>query len=151
MINNESHKHVNTILMADDDADDRLLVQEALIDAEFPEENLAFVENGEELMNYLRGRGQYSEPNKAPLPDLILLDLNMPKKDGREALKEIKSDPNLRQIPVVVLTTSTLSEDVKVSYELGANTYISKPVSFDDLVSVMQTIKHYWSDIACLS
>jgi len=151
MTNKKSDKRVNTILMADDDADDRLLVQEALIDAKFPEENLVFVENGEELMNYLCCRGQYSEPNHAPLPDLILLDLNMPKKDGREALKEIKSDPNLRQIPVVILTTSTLPEDVKISYQLGANTYISKPVSFDELLSVMKTIKHYWSDIACLS
>jgi len=128
-----------------------ILLLDALLDAEFLKENLTFVEDGEDLMNYLCGRGQYSKMSKTALPDLILLDLNMPKKDGREALKEIKSDPELRKIPVVVLTTSTLSEDVKVSYELGANTYISKPMNFDELVLVMQTIKHYWSDIAVLA
>jgi CheY-like chemotaxis protein len=148
MTNNENRKHVNTILLADDDADDRLLVQEALVDASFPQENLIFVVDGEDLMDYLCGRGQYARPNKAPMPDLILLDLNMPKKDGREALKEIKSNPNLRHIPVVILTTSTLPNDIRKSYDLGANTFISKPPSFEGLVSVMQTIKYYWSDFA---
>lgn len=148
MTNNKNKKHVNTILMADDDADDRLLAREALVDANFPEENLIFVEDGEVLMDFLCGRGQYAGSNKAQLPDLILLDLNMPKKDGREALKEIKTNPKLRQIPVVVFTTSTLPDDIRKSYDLGANTFISKPPNFEDLVSVMQTIKYYWSDFA---
>jgi len=145
---NDTNKHAHTILMADDDPDDRLLVKEALIDANFPDNNLRFVEDGQDLMDYLMGSGKYAGLNKAPLPDLILLDLNMPKKDGREALKEIKSNPDLRQIPVLIFTTSTSVQDIKASYEIGANTYISKPVTFEALVTVMQTIKCYWADNA---
>lgn len=150
MKHNKTNKHVNTILLADDDADDRLLVQEALTDADFPYDKLSFVENGEELMDYLHGRGRYEDSSRSPLPDLILLDLNMPKKDGREALKEIKSNPDLRQIPVVVLTTSTSPSDIRESYDIGANTYISKPVTFEGLVDAMQTIKTYWTDFALI-
>ncbi len=150
-MNNNNTRHVNTILLADDDADDRLLVQEALLDADFPYKNLSFVEDGEDLMDYLHGRGQYVGDNKSPLPDLILLDLNMPRKDGRAALKEIKSNPDLRKIPVVVLTTSTSPEDIRSSYDIGANTYISKSITFDGLVSAMQTVKNYWSDYALVS
>jgi CheY-like chemotaxis protein len=130
------------ILMADDDADDRLLAQDALAESKIPSE-LHFVENGEELMDYLQRRGRFSAVS-APFPGLILLDLNMPKKDGREALREIKSDPELRRIPVVILTTSQADVDIAQIYDLGANSFITKPVSFDALVNVMRAVGHYW-------
>ncbi|MBK8814315.1 MAG: response regulator [Methylococcaceae bacterium] len=147
----QAEKHVNTILMADDDSDDRLLVKEALNDANFPVANLCFVEDGDALMDYLLSRINSSAENKMPLPDLILLDLNMPKKDGREALKEIKSNADLRRIPVVVFTTSTSPQDIKASYDCGANSYISKSATFDSLAAAMQTIKSYWVDYALVS
>jgi len=131
------------ILMADDDADDRLLAKDALVECGLASD-LHFVENGEEILDYLRRRGRYSQPGQAPRPGLILLDLNMPKKDGREALREIKSDPDLRKIPVVVLTTSKAETDIGQIYELGANSFISKPVTFDSLVSVMKILGNYW-------
>jgi CheY-like chemotaxis protein len=109
--------------------------------------NLHFVQDGEELMDYLCRRGKYTDESNSPRPGLILLDLNMPKKDGREALREIKADPNLRQIPVVVLTTSKAEEDIYHSYDLGANSFITKPVTFASLVEVMKTIGKYWFEI----
>ncbi len=130
------------ILMADDDADDRLLAQDAVAEAHL-NGNLRFVENGEELLDYLYRRGRFAGLDN-PRPGLILLDLNMPKKDGREALREIKSDPELRRIPVVVLTTSKADTDISQIYDLGANSFISKPVSFDSLVAVMKTLGLYW-------
>jgi len=133
------------ILMADDDADDRLLAQDALAECQLATE-LHFVENGEELMDYLTRRGKYSKAN-APRPSLILLDLNMPRKDGREALREIKMDPELKRIPVVVLTTSKADTDVSRIYELGANSFIAKPVAFDSLVNVMKILSSYWLNI----
>jgi CheY-like chemotaxis protein len=133
------------ILMADDDADDRLLAQDALAESKIPSE-LHFVEHGEELMDYLHKRGKFSAAS-APRPELILLDLNMPKKDGREALREIKSNRDLRRIPVVILTTSQADTDIAQIYDLGANSFITKPVSFDALVKVMQTLGRYWFDI----
>lgn len=135
-----------TILMADDDEDDCLLAREALTESRLAN-NLKLVRDGEELMDYLYRRGQYAPPSHSPRPGLILLDLNMPKKDGREALKEIKSDPNLRQIPIVVLTTSKTEEDIYRSYDLGANSFIVKPVTFDSLVEVVKTIGRYWFEI----
>ena len=134
------------ILMADDDADDRLLAKDALAECDFAND-LHFVENGEELMDYLRRRGSSSQVPPTPRPSLILLDLNMPKKDGREALREIKSDPDLRKIPVVVLTTSKADTDIGRIYELGANSFISKPVTFDSLVKVMKIVGDYWFEI----
>ncbi len=131
------------ILMADDDDDDRLLAKDALSECKV-DGNLRFVENGEELMDYLFRRGKYQEIGNAPRPGLILLDLNMPRKDGREALKEIKADPDLRRIPVVVLTTSKADTDVGAVYELGANSFISKPFQFEALVNVMKLIGQYW-------
>ncbi len=131
------------ILMADDDDDDRLLARDALSESRIGGA-LRFVENGEELMDYLCRRGKYQDSGKAPRPGLILLDLNMPLKDGREALKEIKSDPDLKRIPVVVLTTSKADTDVGAIYELGANSFIPKPFQFDALVSVMKSIAQYW-------
>ena len=134
------------ILMADDDADDRLLAKDALTECRLAGD-LRFVENGEELLDYLYRRGKYSAAASAPRPGLILLDLNMPRKDGREALKEIKTDPELRKIPVVVLTTSRADTDIGRIYELGANSFISKPVSFDSLVEVMKILGRYWFEI----
>lgn len=135
-----------TILMADDDPDDRLMAKEALEEARLAN-SLRFVEDGEELMDYLNRRGKFNDPATSPVPGLILLDLNMPRKDGREALKEIKSDPNLKNIPVVVLTTSKAEEDIYRTYNLGVNSFISKPVSFEGLVDIMKTLTRYWLEI----
>lgn len=134
------------ILMADDDADDRLLAKDALTECRLSND-LHFVEDGEELLDYLTRRGKYTSLADAPRPGLILLDLNMPKKDGREALKEIRANPDLRKIPVVVLTTSKADTDIGRIYELGANSFISKPVSFDSLVEVMKILGRYWFEI----
>jgi len=135
-----------TILMADDDEDDCMLAHEALAESRLAND-LHFVPDGEELMDYLYQRGKYVDPSSSPRPGLILLDLNMPKKDGREALQEIKSDPQLRHIPIVVLTTSKAEEDIYRSYDLGANSFITKPVTFSALVEVMKTIGKYWFEI----
>lgn len=134
-----------TILMADDDADDRKLTKEAFEDSRLAN-SLKFVENGEELLHYLRHQGDYTAET-APRPGLILLDLNMPRFDGRSALAEIKHDPDLRQIPVVILTTSEADEDVFRSYDLGVNSYIVKPVTFEALVNILQTLEKYWFEI----
>jgi CheY-like chemotaxis protein len=131
------------ILMADDDADDRVLTKDALEESRVVND-LRFVEDGEALMDYLKRRGNFSDPESAPRPSLILLDLNMPKKDGREALKEIKADPDLRRIPIVVMTTSQAEEDIFRSYDLGASSFITKPVTFDRLVELMKTMGQYW-------
>jgi CheY-like chemotaxis protein len=138
-----------TILMAEDDPDDRLLAQEALEEARLAND-LHFVHNGEALMDYLYRRGDYRGPDSAPRPGLILLDLNMPRKDGRQALKEIKADPALRRIPVVILTTSKAAEDVLRSYDLGASAYITKPVTFASLVEVMKVLGKFWFEIVKL-
>jgi CheY-like chemotaxis protein len=135
-----------TILMADDDPDDRELAREAFEENHLANE-LRFVEDGEQLMDYLNQRGAYAAPGAAPLPGLILLDLNMPRKDGREALQEIKADPRLRNIRVVVLTTSKAEEDVVRSYDLSAASYITKPVTFERLVEVIRTLGKYWLEI----
>src|SRR6266849_2122430 len=133
----------HVILMADDDDDDRLLTRDAVAEAGL-DGDVRFVENGEELLDYLCRRGKYHSPAAAPRPGLILLDLNMPLKDGREALREIRADPELRRIPVVVLTTSKADTDVGAIYELGANSFISKPFQFEALVNVMKVLGQYW-------
>jgi CheY-like chemotaxis protein len=135
-----------TILMADDDPDDCLLVSRAFKTSKLCND-LRFVNDGEDLMDYLYRRGKYKEPDQAPRPGLILLDLNMPRKDGREALKEIRADATLREIPVVVLTTSKDEEDILRSYNLGANSYIMKPVTFEGLVDVVKSLGKYWFEI----
>ena len=135
-----------TILLADDDADDRMMAGEALQESCLAND-LRCVEDGEELLDYLCRRGQYAAPGSAPTPGLILLDLNMPKKDGREALQEIKADPELRRIPVVVLTTSKAEEDIYRTYDLGVNSFITKPVVFKSLVELMRTLGKYWFEI----
>jgi CheY-like chemotaxis protein len=137
-----------TILLADDDEEDRLMTKDALTESRLAND-VRFVIDGEELTDYLFRRGAYAD-SAAPLPGLILLDLNMPKKDGREVLAEIKSDPELRQIPVVVLTTSKTEEDIVRSYALGVNSFITKPVTFDGLVEAMTVFTQYWFEIVAL-
>jgi CheY-like chemotaxis protein len=136
-----------TILMADDDEEDCELTRDALQDARLANE-MRFVYDGQELIDYLRREGAYAHPSvEAPRPGVILLDLNMPKKDGREALAEIKADESLRRIPIVVLTTSKDEEDVLRTYDLGVNSFITKPVTFAGLVEVMRTWTRYWLEI----
>jgi CheY-like chemotaxis protein len=136
-----------TILMADDDEEDRDFTRDALQNAHLANE-MRFVVDGQDLMDYLRGEGRYADGSvDAPRPGVILLDLNMPKKDGREALAEIKSDDDLRQIPVVVLTTSKDEEDIFRTYDLGVNSFITKPVTFTGLVEVMRTWQRYWFEL----
>ena len=134
--------------MADDDPDDRMLAEEALTENKLAND-LHFVENGEELMDFLYQRGKYTAES-APEPGLILLDLNMPKKDGREALAEIKADAKLRRIPVIVLTTSKADEDIVRSYDLGVSSFITKPVTFEGLLDVTRAIGDYWFGIVVL-
>lgn len=136
------------IVMADDDPDDRMLAKEAFEENKL-KNNLYFTEDGEDLLEYLLHKGKYNKEN-APRPHLILLDLNMPRKDGREALIEIKRNPEIRKIPVVVLTTSKGEEDILKSYDLGVNSFITKPVTFDRLVDVIGKINNYWFEIVRL-
>ena len=136
-----------TLLLADDDPDDRLLARQALEKSRLAND-LRCVEDGEELLDYLYRRGKFADPKQSPRPGLILLDLNMPRKDGREALREIKHDPRLRDIPIVVLTTSKADEDVARTYNLGVNSYITKPVRFAALVEIMKALGKYWFEIA---
>ena len=133
----------NVIVLAEDDADDRLLLQDAVAECQW-DGGLRFVGDGEELLDYLLRRGKYGPPADAPRPGLILLDLNMPRKDGREALREIKADADLRRIPVVVLTTSRADTDIDRMYGLGANSFIAKPVRFEALVQVLRVLGDYW-------
>lgn len=134
------------ILIADDDADDRDMIKDAFTENRLLNE-LRFVCDGEELMDYLLRRKKYQNASSSPRPGLILLDLNMPKKDGREALKEIKNNPDLKTIPIVVLTTSKAEEDIYRTYDLGVNSFITKPVKFDSLVAVTKDLGRYWFQI----
>jgi CheY-like chemotaxis protein len=140
--------HEITILMADDDEEDRELARDALHQARLVND-LKFVEDGQELLDYLRREGDYADAGEAdnPRPGIILLDLNMPKKTGREALAEIKADESLRRIPIVVLTTSKDEEDVARTYDLGASSFITKPVTFAGLVEVLSAWGRYWLEI----
>jgi CheY-like chemotaxis protein len=143
----EENKIPITILICDDDADDRMLTQQALEDAHVANA-VHFVADGEQLLDYLYQRGEYAgETGKAPRPGLILLDLNMPKMDGREALKVIKEDETLRDIPVVILSTSALDADIARSYKLGVNSFITKPVTFSGFVEAMNVLGRYWLEI----
>ena len=135
-----------SIVLADDDPDDRKLTQDAFSENRLANEFHA-VEDGEELMDYLLRRGKYESMQRDPLPGLILLDLNMPRKDGREALKEIKAHPDLRRIPIVVLTTSKAEEDILRSYDLGVNSYVTKPVTFKSLVELIKVLGRYWFEV----
>ncbi len=135
-----------TILMADDDPDDRLLTKDAFEEVRLAND-LRFVEDGVELMDYLHRHDKFSDPSLSPRPGLILLDLNMPRKDGREALIEIKDDPELRRIPVVILTTSKDEEDIIRSYDLGVSAFITKPVTFEGLVNTLKTLTEYYLQV----
>ncbi len=147
MFPRETPARAITILMADDDEEDRELTRDALQDPRLASE-MRFAVDGQDLMDYLRRAGRYAGPSAdAPRPGIILLDLNMPKKDGREALAEIKADESLRRIPVVVLTTSKDEEDVLRTYDLGVSSFITKPVTFAGLVEVMRTWTRYWLEI----
>jgi CheY-like chemotaxis protein len=135
-----------TILMADDDPDDQMLVRNAWEESRLCND-LRFVGDGEQLLDYLHRRGAYSDPDRAPRPGVILLDLNMPRMGGHEALEEIKRDPDLRRIPVVVLTSSQAEEDVIESYNLGVSGFIAKPVTFEGLVEAVKALGRYWFEI----
>lgn len=137
------------ILLADDSEDDRLMTRDALQEG-FVINELREVEDGEELMDYLQRRGPYSDPQSSPRPGLILLDLNMPRKSGLEALREMKADPLLRRIPVVVLTTSQDEADIISSYDFGVSSFITKPVTFAGLVEIMKTFGKYWIEIVAI-
>ncbi|SDM92535.1 CheY chemotaxis protein or a CheY-like REC (receiver) domain [Siphonobacter aquaeclarae] len=137
------------ILIADDDEDDRFLIKTAFRDNQFTNE-LFFVSDGVELMHFLTRQGQYADAEKYPRPGIIFLDLNMPRKDGWEALSEIKQDPELRSIPVVVLTTSNSERDILRTYESGANCYITKPISFDQLLQIVRSFGHFWLQVASI-
>jgi CheY-like chemotaxis protein len=132
-----------TILLVDDDADDRFLTQEALRESTLTDAVHEAVD-GEDALAFLRHEGKHLN---APRPDVVLLDLNMPLKDGRETLAEMKADPELRSIPVVVLTTSKAEEDIFRSYDLGASSFITKPVGFESFGAVMCDLSRYWSQV----
>ncbi|WP_082632158.1 response regulator [Algoriphagus resistens] len=137
------------ILVAEDDEDDKLLILKAF-ERTLPKEKIACVEDGEALLKYLKHAAPYDDPEKYPKPDIILLDLNMPRKDGREALAEIKGCEDLKSIPVIIFTTSNSADDIKVTYKMGSSSYITKPGSFEELVKVTEEIENYWSKIVLL-
>ncbi|MGB0909922.1 MAG: response regulator [Nitrospirales bacterium] len=145
----QSQPHMMIVLMAEDDADDRLMVEEAWHEVQSPH-GLRFVENGEELLDYLYHRGAYVDSQNSPRPSLILIDLNMPKVNGWQALKFIKTDPELKQIPVVVVSTSGEYDDVVQAYDLGVNGYITKSLTFDGVVQTMKALNDYWLSITTL-
>lgn len=138
-----------TVLMADDDAEDCMMTGKALA-ASGGVDSVRFVGDGEELMDYLMRRGEYGDPLSSPRPGIILMDLNMPKKDGYAALGEIRSQPEIRRIPIVVFTTSNVEEDIRLSYERGASSFITKPETYQGLVEAMQGFGKYWNEIATL-
>lgn len=142
----EHKSNFECIVIADDDPDDRFLIEDAFRESGVMNE-LKFVEDGEELLELLRGVGRYAEGGGGVRPGLVLLDLNMPRMDGRQALKEIRADEQLHNIPVVILTTSMADDDVQGAYDSGANSYISKPGTFEDLVDVAKILTTYWVDV----
>lgn len=133
-----------TILIADDDSDDRMFLEQAMRQNGY-QQDIRFVEDGEELMEYLRRQGRYNEHN-APWPNMLILDLNMPRKNGFQALAEIKDDPKLRRLPVIVMTTSSADEDIARTYNSGVNSFVTKPFNFNRLVEMVGTLKTYWMD-----
>jgi CheY-like chemotaxis protein len=145
-----AHATLVPILIAEDDEEDRMLARDALAESRLANP-IHFVEDGVELLDFLQRRGDYADPAVSPRPGLILLDINMPRMTGLEALRRIKADRELRRIPVVILTTSRADEDIIRSYDLGVNSFISKPVTFEGLVSVMRLIGSYWFEIVDLA
>ncbi|MDQ1274189.1 MAG: hypothetical protein QG591_2819 [Planctomycetota bacterium] len=142
-------KKAITILMAEDDPDDRLIIKDAFEEAHICN-TIHYVEDGEELLDYLYSRGKYSWPNNMSRPGIILLDLNLPKLSGQDALREIKSNLNLRRIPVVIMSTSRREEDIQLMYDMGVNSYISKPNDFALLVEIAKSLSNYWFEIVTL-
>ena len=135
-----------TILVADDDPDDRKLTQEAFTESKLAND-LRFVGDGVEVFDYLNRRGKFADPASSPWPSLMLLDLNMPRMDGREVLVELKKNPRYSAIRVIVMTTSKSEADINKAYLLNAASYITKPVTFDSLVNVVTTLGKYWLEI----
>ncbi len=137
------------ILVAEDDEDDKLLILKAF-ERSLPKENVTCVEDGEALLKYLKRIAPYDDLKKYPRPDIILLDLNMPRKDGREALAEIKSNDDLKSIPVIIFSTSNNKDDIRITYKLGSSSFITKPSSFEELVKITEEIENYWSKTVLL-
>ena len=137
------------ILVAEDDEDDKLLILKAF-ERTLPKEKVTCVEDGEALLRYLKRLSPYDNLEKYPKPDIILLDLNMPRKDGREALAEIKGNDDLKSIPVIIFTTSNSADDIRVAYKMGSSSFITKPGSFDELVKIAEEIENYWSKTVLL-
>ncbi len=142
-------QHPISILVADDDPDDRMMIEEAFVENKIANK-IDFVEDGEQLLAFLHREGDYAVHRDEPFPGVILLDLNMPKKDGREALRDLKADSKLCRIPIIVLTTSQAEEDVVRTYGLGVSSFITKPVSFEELVGAVRVLCHYWIKIVAL-
>ena len=142
----ENNTHSIEILLVEDNPGDARLTIEAMREAKV-RNRMHVVEDGVEAMAFLRRQGRYGE---APRPDLILLDLNMPRKDGREVLAEVKADPDLKRIPVVILTTSRAEEDVLRAYDLHANCYVTKPVDFEQFMRVVREIDEFWVKVVTL-
>ncbi|HEX9653329.1 MAG TPA: response regulator [bacterium] len=138
-----------SLLVAEDDQDDRLMIREALDESQLPHQ-IDFVKNGAELMDYLYCHGTFAHRSGQPLPQLLLLDLNMPEKGGYEVLSEIKANPELRRIPTVMLTTSQAERDIVRAYDLGVSSFITKPVTFGALVDLMKALAKYWFEIVVL-
>ena len=136
------------ILIADDDADDRMFLEQAMRQNGYSQ-GIQFVNDGEELMDYLYRKGEFNNQN-APWPSMLILDLNMPRKNGFQALLEIKENPKLRRLPVIVMTTSSAEEDVLKTYNLGVNSFVTKPFNYNRLVEIVGTLKAYWMDMAKL-
>ena len=137
------------ILLVEDDCDDQALMRRVLGKSRYPVD-LQIVSDGQKAMDYLLARDQFAEPGSAPRPDLVLLDLNMPNLNGMQVLEEVRADPDLRLIPVVVLTTSQQEEDVLRSYDLGCNSFVTKPAEMDSLLQMLRTLESYWLDLVTL-
>lgn len=133
---------ITSIIIAEDDSDDRLLIEDALNENNIPSEKLIFVSNGEELMDKLKAN--------TGLPAMVFLDLNMPKKDGRQALKEIKQDESLKHIPIIIFSTSSSEDDIRTSYKNGVNTYFTKPSKYSDMLEIIAAVKAYWWEKAAV-
>jgi CheY-like chemotaxis protein len=146
MTSASSDKKMVPILIADDDHDDCELIRDAFYESRLLNQ-LIFVHDGEDLLRYLNREGKFADEAKYPWPGLILLDLNMPRKDGREALREIKNNPTFEKIPIVVLTTSRAEEDVYRTYQMGVSDFVTKPVTFEALVQIIQDLKKFWVQI----
>jgi len=145
----QPHARLAVILLAEDDPGDQELTRRAL-EEDVVRVDLRIVCDGEEALDYLQRRGQYADPESSPRPDLILLDLNMPRLTGREVLHTLKTSPDLCRIPVVVLTTSQQEADILATYDLGCNSYVQKPVDIDQFINVVRKMGNYWFEIVTL-